>query len=354
MDTKHFLSQYSAKADEFVEEFFKQQKKSASKISPFCGQMMDIYRDYMAGGKKARGALIYLGYKCAGGKDDKVAFSASIAIEIFHSFLLMHDDWIDKDIMRRGKPTVHIQYEKIFQENKWQGDGSHWAAGMAVILGDSGCFLAYQILNDLEVAADNKKKAVDYLCRYLVNTAYGEALDMTYDFAKDVRYRDILKVRELKTAYYTIVMPLSVGASLAGADKNLLRAIEGFGLPIGIAFQLRDDELGLFGEEKVLGKSILTDLLEGKKTMLILKAVERLKNKDRQILISIWGKKKASARAVEEAKKLIIKSKALEFSQKMSKRLVKKGKKFIPEITQDLEQQDTLGKLADFMIERQS
>lgn len=354
MDAKTYLSSYAPKADKFLDKFFAEKKREASSISPLCSQMMDIYREYMRGGKKARGALTFLGYQCLGGRQENVALPASVAIEIFHSFLLMHDDWIDKDLLRRGKPTVHIQYEKFFREKKWKGDRRHWGAGMAVVLGDIGCFLAYKILSDLPCLEKRKTQALSYLSDYFIKTAYGEVLDITYDFIKEAGFKDILSVRELKTAYYTIVMPLAIGASLAGADQKKIKAIEAYGLPVGIAFQLRDDELGLFGEEKTLGKSTLSDLLEGKKTMLILKALESLSDDDKKLLLSVWGQGRTDQSKAQRAKDLILKSQALAFSRKMAKDLVEQGKKFVPQITKLPKYQKLLYEMADFMIERTS
>lgn len=354
MDAKKFLAEYAEEAEKYLDNFFAKEEKEAVRISQICSQMMKIYRDYMEGGKKARGALTYLGYQLTGRKDKDVGLPASIAIEIIHSFLLMHDDWIDKDLLRRGKPTVHVQYENIFKENMWKGEPRHWGMAMSTVLGDTGCFLGFQILNSLPCDPERIRSATAYLCDYLIKTAYGEVLDITYDYIKGISHRDILKVRELKTAYYTIVMPLAVGAVLGGAKKQVVEAIEGYGLPVGIAFQLRDDELGLFGEEERLGKSTLSDLLEGKKTLVILKTLEGLCGKDRQLLLRVWGKREAKKEEIVKVKKIIIDSGALEFSKKLSQELVQKGKKHVPQITDDRLFQDTLYSLADFMIERSS
>jgi geranylgeranyl diphosphate synthase type I len=352
MKAKDYLANYTRAAEKFLDKFFLEKKREAAKISPFCQEMIGIYREYMRGGKMARGALVYLGYQCMGGKNKKIALPASAAIEIFHSFLLMHDDWIDGDLVRRGKPTIHVQYEKIFRQKKWQGKAFHWGESMAVMLGDIGCFLAFEILANLEENPERKAEAIAHLCDCLLKTAYGESLDITYDYFKGISYRDTLAVRKLKTAYYSLVMPLSTGAILGGAGKGVVEAIKSYGLPVGIAFQLRDDELGLFGEEESLGKPTLTDLLEGKKTMLILKAIEKLKGKDKKQLLFVWGNEKAKLAEITRAKRLILKSGALKFSQKKARELAEKGKKYIPQITSNREVQDTLRSLADFMIER--
>lgn len=354
MEIKNYLIDCGEKIDLFLDHFFLQEKKEAEKISPIASQMMNIYREYLRGGKKARGGLVSLGYESVGGKNREAAIAAGAAVEILHSFLLIHDDWIDQDVVRRGKPTVHKQYEAFFKKQSWRGDGEHWAAGMSVILGDAGCFLAQKILAKLPCEAELKTKAFVLLSDYLMKTAYGENLDIAYDFDTSKSYEDILKVKELKTAYYTVVMPLSLGAMLGGASEDKLKAIEEFGLPVGIAFQLRDDELGLFGDEETLGKSNMSDLIEGKKTLLILKALENLEGEEKNYLQSIWGKKEAKEEEIQKAKELILKSQALNYSQETSRNLVEQGKKAISKITDNPEDQQTLESFADFVVTRNS
>jgi geranylgeranyl diphosphate synthase type I len=354
MEIKNYLTCCGEKIDLFLDIFFLQEKKEAEKISPIASQMMEIYRDYLRGGKKARGGLVSLGYESAGGTNNEIAIQAGAAVEILHSFLLIHDDWIDRDAMRRGKPTVHKQYEAYFKKQSWRGNGDHWAAGMSIILGDVGCFLAQKILAKMPCDGELKAKALVLLADHLVKTAYGENLDITYDFDQNKTYDDILKVKELKTAYYTVVMPLGLGAMLGGASEESIKAVEEFGLPVGIAFQLRDDELGLFGDEETLGKSNMSDLVEGKKTLLILKALENLEGEEKDYLLSVWGKKDAKDEEIKKAKELIVKSQALNYSQETSRNLVEQGKKAVFKITDNPESRQTLLSFADFVIARNS
>lgn len=353
MDAKTYLVNYAKKADRFLDEFFTKEKKAAAKISPICAQMMDIYRDYMRGGKKLRGALTVLGYRCAGGKDEKISLPASVAVEMLHSFLLMHDDFIDHDLTRRGGSTVHVQYAQIFSKKRWKGDAQHYGAGMAIILGDVGVFLAHKILSGLPTDSKNKAQTISRLADCLLKTAYGEALDVTYDHVKDFSSDEILRIRKLKTAYYTLVMPLVVGASLAGGNEKLIADLESYGLPVGIAFQLKDDYLGVFGGEKKTGKSAQTDLVEGKKTILILKALENLRGKEKKLLLSVFGNRNALDQDIKQTKQLIRKSGAVNFFEKKAKDLIKEGKNFVPKITPDFELRGILYNFANFIIKRE-
>lgn len=333
----------------FLDEFFAGEIKKAKKISPLVEQSLRFYRRYMHDGKKMRGILTCLGHEAAGGKNlRKVAGPAAAAIEIFHHFLLIHDDWIDRDEIRHGRATVHRQYEEYFEKKKWQGDGEHWAAGMAVVLGDIGCFLANKIVAGLSCNSSYKTQAMGYLSDYLVMTAYGEFMDITQDFEEKVAYTELLKARELKTAYYTLVMPLTVGAVLAGGEMKRLKAIKNYGLPVGIAFQLRDDELGVFGDDEKMGKSACQDLVSGKKTLLLARAVGGMTAGQRKKYDDFCRQGE-----IEAARKMVRESGALEYSQKMMKRLVKKGRESISGITKEPKLQAVLEDLAEFVIVRE-
>ncbi|MCJ7827565.1 polyprenyl synthetase family protein, partial [Patescibacteria group bacterium] len=255
MEVKKFLDESGKQIDSFLDEFFTQEEKRAGSFSPDCALMVTRFRRYMRGGKMARGGLVQLGYLIGGGKNQEAIVAAAAAIEVFHSFLLVHDDWIDKDERRRGKPTIHVQYEKDFDRLGQPGEKLRWAGGMAFILGDVGCFWATKILTEADFPPERLVKTISLLTDSLVKTGYGEILDIGYDLQDGWDWEKILQIRELKTAYYTLVMPLQVGLSLAGAGEKKMKAAVDYGRSVGIGFQLHDDYLGLFGDETKTGKS---------------------------------------------------------------------------------------------------
>ena len=344
MDAKSFLKDYSQQAEVFLNRFFDQNKKTGAKIDSRVVEVLEIFQNYCSGGKKLRGALTVLGYQLAGGKNLKAILPVSCGIEFLHNFLLIHDDIIDKDETRRGKPTVH----KIFSKNK----NEHYGLSMATITGDAGAFLGYQLIVSSEFSKQRTIKALSKLNDYLLKTAYGEILDIEFDFKKKVSWDDILKVRTYKTAYYTIVMPLSVGATLGGAKDKTIKAIENYGVPVGIAFQLADDILGVFGKSDKTGKSNESDIREGKKTLLFVKALELAKDKERQFLLKWYGSDKLDKNKIEKIRQAIKDSGSLDYSRKLAEEMTEKGKKYIPKITGNLQFRETLSSLADFMVYR--
>jgi len=346
MIAKEYLKAYSQEAVKFLDSFFKKKKALAKKIDPDLVDILQVFQDYSKGGKKVRGALTVLGYKACGGKNIKAILPISCGIELFHNFLLIHDDIIDKDSKRRGKPTVHAIYAKM--------RGEHYGNSKAIIIGDVGAFLAYELLLSSSFSKEKTLEAVKKLDEFLLKTAYGQLLDIDYDFKKTVTWNDILKVRTYKTAYYTIVMPLTVGAILTGADKGQLSAIEKYGIPLGIAFQLADDVLGVFGSTERTGKSNLSDIREGKKTFLYAKSLELSLGEQRKYLQRWYGAKDLGDKQAEQIRKIMVSTGALTYSENLANKMVIKCKRYASKITGFEKQQKLLEDLADFVISRES
>lgn len=353
MEAEDYLKDYIVKIQPILNSFFRTEEKKAVKISPITAEMMRLYRHFM-GGKNIRGSLTRLGYECFGGQNEKAILKASLMVEIAHAFLLIHDDLMDQDELRRGKPTIHVQYQKLHQQRYQKGESKHYGACLAIDLGDVGFVLANLILADSQFSPEIKERVWRKFHQVLLETAFGQAFDVSYEYQERLTEEDVMRVHHYKTANYTITGPLQYGALFAGAKEKEIEKIEKYGLPVGIAFQLRDDELGLFSDEKSLGKPIGSDVKEGKNTLLHLKALEWAKGKDKEFIESAYGNRNLATEDFERVREITRKTGALAYSQKMARDLVGKGKKFVPQITSEPELQNTLCNLADFMIERES
>lgn len=359
MQAKPYLKDYVRRADRFLDKFFDKKVAEVQDIGKggkgilMAVDMLNRYKNFSHGGKKLRGAWIQLGYEIADGKRKDV-LEASTCIEIIHSFLLMHDDIQDLDTLRRNFPTIHKQYESEHKRFRSIRDALHYGVSMGINMGDLGAYLGMEVLLSSKLYEGRKLKAAIYLSRLLQRVAFGQGLDVTYEQMKGITEQDVMQVHLHKSSIYTVPGPLKIGALLGGLSKERIEAIERFGESVGIAFQLRDDELGLFSDEKTLGKPIGSDIREGKNTILRIKAIEVAKGKDRKFLIYAYGNRGITDKDVKKVQEITVKTGALDYSQKLAKKLVEKGKKFIPEITTDSELQDTLSHMANFMIERES
>jgi len=342
---KKELDDFLVVFESYASNFFSSKIKTSANYPPLISRFYKDLGDYSYGGKRLRGFLAWLGYRLGGGRDIKRIREISLALELLHSFLLIHDDIIDDSDIRRGKATIHKRYEKYFD--------SHYGLSQAIIIGDIVCFEAIKLINESKFAEDIKKQVLAKALDILLETGYGEALDVEYSHKK-VNLSKIMQMTTLKTAKYTFAGPLLIGAISAGTNKIMLSALESFAINVGTVFQMQDDILGVFGDEKILGKSILSDMKEGKNTILIYKVRELASRPDRRTLDRLWGNQKSQSQDLQKVRRIIEKSGALSWCEKEKQRLAKKAKGYIKNITADLYFQGMLEELVDFAGSREN
>ncbi|MFG2821030.1 polyprenyl synthetase family protein [Kitasatospora sp. NPDC048365] len=253
-----------------------------STISPQLGPVADALRDFLLdGGKRLRPAFCYWGWRAAGGPERSAGIErAAAALELLQASALVHDDLMDRSDTRRGLPSVHRRFEAMHRDSGWRGDREQYGASAAVLLGDLlliWCDELFQACG-LDDAAVRAGKPMFDLMR--TEVMLGQYLDVLEPVAGDSTDAGSLErtrtVLHYKSAKYTVERPLQVGALLAGGSAELIDALGAFGLPLGEAFQLRDDLLGVFGDPSVTGKPAGDDLREGKRTLLIAHAMRGL------------------------------------------------------------------------------
>lgn len=235
------ISKYQADINKDLEIFFDKEIKQSK--SPFFTETLKMLRDFsLRPGKRIRAILINYGYFIAGGKDEKNIFKTSIFIELIHNFLLIHDDIMDREETRRGKISLHRQYEK---SSKFKKDSGHFGTAMALSAGDLMEFLARKILDQSNFFPDKKNKAGGKLNQILEQTACGQMFEFwlrdKFKNGEKINTEDIFKIYKIKTALYTFVGPMQIGGILAGANNEILKSFEEIGTPLGIAFQIQDD-----------------------------------------------------------------------------------------------------------------
>jgi len=292
-----------------------------------------------AGGKRLRPLLLVLSGKLYGLSED-IGVKAGVSVEILHNFTLIHDDIMDHDTTRRGVPTVHVL----------------WGEDMAILAGDLLFSLSYKALTNLMnygISPERLVKAIDVLTWASKTVAEGQALDMELSKKDNATLKDYINMVYKKTAAL-FEASSAIGAILAGAPNEEVRKIREYASCIGIAFQIRDDELGLVADEKKLGKPKYSDLREGKRTILVIHALNNLSEDKKNRLLSILGKRDASRNELEYAAKLIIDSGALEFSNKLAQEYLEKGIKALDSTNyKDHKAKELLLKLAYFFARRQ-
>lgn len=294
--------------------------------------------------KRLRASLVYWSFMLNAEFDERI-YRAMAAVEFVHTGLLMHDDFMDRDAIRRGKPTTHVYFS--------EGD-LHHGNSMAVNIGDLVFTHGFRIL--LNSGFKSSAMVTDHMLSSIVKTAYGQAFDVHMEKISDWNEDDVIALHKAKTAIYTYENPLYIGAILGGCGQEVLQILSRYSMEGGVAFQLQDDVLGVFGDSEKTGKSDDSDLLQGKRTLLVLKALERAGAEDRSAIEKVWGKQKAEKADVEKAKKVLIESGSLEYSMQVSREYATKAQNIARELyplCQNKEAVDYLVGVAQYMIERE-
>lgn len=355
MDVKKELADFQNKIEKLLEKFFKQALPRAKAISPESHAALNYLSEYtLRKAKRLRPALYYYTYLMMGGKDKTEALKSSIFIEIIQSYLLIHDDVMDEDTMRRGGPTVHKIYEKVHKLKYRMHDSAHFGESMAINLGDIACHLAMQVLTESKFKPKRVVRALDQFHKQIVTVGFGQMLDVLSSVKAEVTQEDVLKIHRFKTASYTYETPISVGAIMAGATDKDVQILKDYAIPAGIAFQIQDDILGMFGDEEALGKANISDLREGKHTLLIIKALERASRKQIHTITQALGNRNVNQEMADRVREIIIDTGSLDYSKELAVKFVLKAKKALAKMPNwNGEGRAFLDGVADYMINRE-
>lgn len=352
---KDFYITYKEKISKELNIFLNEKVKEAEKVSKDCGELMKVFKEFtLRKSKRIRILLVALGYKGYGGNDEKEIIRTALFIEFIHNYLLIHDDIIDHSDLRRGKPTVHKYFENVVKSKLSGEEAESFGVSMGILAGDAGCALGYEMLLKSKFLDDLKLKAVKELNDLIFKVIQGESLDVFAQISPKMDEKEIYKIYKHKTAYYSFQQPLRIGGILAGASEKELKKIDDYAIPLGIAFQIQDDILGLFGDEKVLGKPINSDLKEGKKTLILFKTLEKCSDKDKKVIYSILGKRNINLTDINKAREIVIKSNSLNFCQTLAKNYIDKSKKALDNIDNfNKDAKFLLADLADYLQKRE-
>ncbi len=354
MNARKELENYKKIVDKKLAEYFTEKIKEAKKVSPLAVQAVKNIRDMvLAGGKRVRAAFMYWGYKAAGGKEVDKIVEASMSIELTHIFLLIHDDIIDRDDFRHGIKSIHKRYESLARRFYKKVDAEHFGHSMGMIVGDMAAALGNEIIFNSRFSAENILMALDKLQDIVSVTVTGEMMDIVLEARGRASEKEILKVHKDKTARYTVEGPLHLGALLAGADRKVLRDLSNYAVPVGTAFQIQDDILGAFGNEKKLGKPVCSDLREEKQTLLIVKTLERGNKSQRRLINNLLGSKNLTLKDIEDFREVIRETGSLKYSRNLARKLVVKGKKDLHKSAIGKEAREFLAGIADYIVNRE-
>ncbi|MCU1589814.1 MAG: polyprenyl synthetase [Frankiales bacterium] len=296
-----------ARVDKALGGFLSEQGARLDGISASLSPVQEAAADFLlTGGKRMRPAFCYWGYRGAGGADSDPAVTAAACLELLQACALIHDDVMDGSDTRRGRPAMHRRFASLHRGAAWQGDPESFGLSAAVLLGDLCLIWADEMLNTCGLPTDALLRAQPVYDEMRVELMAGQYLDLLEQAAGGGTVESALRVARFKSAKYTIERPLHLGAVLAGAGQDVLDGYSGYGLPLGEAFQLRDDVLGVFGDPSETGKPAGDDLREGKRTAMVAMALQRASAAQAAVVRRHLGDPRLDEAGVAELREVIL------------------------------------------------
>jgi len=307
------LMAYKQAIDEDIVQYAAFARESArSQFGEYALLEVNTFLDILSrGGKRMRGALVMHGYAMCGGTNQAMIIQAARAIEMLHAYMLILDDIQDRSRIRRGKPSAHISLAAYHNEQALQGDADHFGISLACNAAIAGAHAAQIVLANMDADPQLKLNALSITNRTLMITAHGQTYDIMNEVVTQPSLKDIDRVMEWKTALYSVINPLHVGMVLAGGDCHDTDAITPYALHSGRAFQMADDILGVYGDERELGKNPMDDIREGKQTILTTYSLAHATPKDADFLRRMLGNIHLTAAEFDRCKTIIAESGAM-------------------------------------------
>ena len=304
-----------------LENFLAEACSRLGSIDPHLAPISTALTEFLVGGKRLRPLFAIAGYVGAGGSVGKgqmnAIYKAASSLELLQACALIHDDMMDGSDTRRGAPSIHRRFENEHKNRSGVGNSESFGSAAALLLGDLALVLSTQALNTSGITVEQLAAVNPIFDTMKVELMAGQYLDMHAGSRSEVSVDDALKIAIYKSGKYTIERPLHFGGSLALCTPELLTLYSDYGIPLGIAFQLRDDLLGVFGDSALTGKPAGDDLLEGKRTALISYALSHMNSDDSSEFLKLFGNRNSASTQIQRMRELINTSGAVQFIEKI-------------------------------------
>lgn len=348
--------------------FLAEKRDDMAEISPDLIPLLDYSSTLLTGGKRFRARFCYWGWRAVAGdreapeSPDHHAYTLATALEVFHAAALVHDDIMDRSDTRRGRPAAHRHFETHHADSSFAGDPSHYGESAALMIGD--LLLAWSSELVTEALSHVRSPSViggtrREFHRMWNEVTMGQYLDIHEESAwptigDDERFHRAMRVVTFKSAKYSMEAPLLLGASLADASDDQLRQLATFGLPLGVAFQLRDDMLGVFGDPDETGKPAGDDLREGKRTVLVALAESSMSPGVRGVFNDMLGNPEVTEEQIQVMQQTLRDSGAVDKVETIIAESVDRALGALDTAQIDQAAQTELRRLADAVVTRAS
>ena len=325
----HKLEEIAIKVDKYIFSFLESRKPET---------LYDASKHLIeAGGKRLRPYIVIKSCELVGGNSD-IAIPFAAGLEIIHNFTLVHDDIMDNDKLRRGKPTVHTK----------------WGVPIAIASGDLLFAKAYQAVYEPykqnKIAHEKVFKCIEHMTEALISTCEGQVLDISYPDVTNISENEYIYMVEGKTSALFKACA-EVGSIVGGGSEQETESLGIFAHNAGIAFQIMDDVLGITTNEKILGKPVGSDLREGKKTLVIIHALAQSTQKHKDVLFKVLGKNDVSLKEIEDAKKVLQELGSITYAKKVANEYALKAKNILRKFS-DSEAKSDLLEILEYFITR--
>jgi geranylgeranyl diphosphate synthase type I len=302
-----FFTYHRQELESYLHEYLRQQVERSSSQT-WASDVFERLDSFVVRGKLLRGLLVFLAAHSFSDQDPTHVVDTAAAIELFHSGVLIHDDIIDQDQLRRGLPSIHAQYQAVAETQNFTSP-KHTGESLAMCVGDICLFGSFELISRADVSLPQLKKIQQLFVRELIQVGLAEMDDVRMAVTPQPVSRDeILNMYAYKTGRYSIYLPLALGTLLVQENPAFLGTLEELGETMGILMQIKDDELGLFGTEAETGKPVTSDVREGKSTLYYLYAQQFATGKQQQLLTQYYGKPDLIAEELEIIRAVIIES----------------------------------------------
>ncbi|KAB1646466.1 polyprenyl synthetase family protein [Pseudoclavibacter sp. CFCC 14310] len=316
-----------------IDAFLSRESAHLRRISPLATPLTDELSGLLHGGKRFRSQFCYWGWRAAETDADEElsriqlesVLQLSAAIELFHAAALVHDDVIDNSDTRRGRPAAHVSFAELHRSGHWRGDSAQFGSSAAVVLGDlllGWSQRGFADAVDLLPEASIRRRLRELIADMTTEVMVGQYLDILGEHAwpalpDDEALERSETVMLYKSAKYSIEQPLLIGAAVAGADDEQASALSTFGVHAGLAFQLRDDVLGVFGDPAQTGKPAGDDLREGKRTVLVALTRSMVPATVRHVVDDLLGDPTLTSEQIQMLQETIVESGALAATERL-------------------------------------
>lgn len=353
-DFRTELAEHKEKIDSNLEYFF---NKKLSSCTDFNKNIIEKIKEFtLRGGKRIRPILVIEGFNAFKNinadknKEHEEIVKASMCVELMQSSFLIHDDIMDEALLRRNKPTLH----KIFEKEITGKGKQRYGESLAILAGNLAMKFGQDIIINSNFDKNIKMKALLKFNDIVETTNYGQLLDLQLGLKPldKISEEEIELIHLFKTAKYTIECPLQLGAIFANASDKDIAMLSDFAIPLGRAFQVQDDILDVFGDEKKLGKSVISDIKENKKTLLVYYAYKNATHEDKEFMLKSLGNE-ITMDEFEKLKQIIIKTGSLDYSKKRFNELITLSKHNLEKIKIRKDAKEFLFGLIDYMCKRE-